>query len=123
MEKKSVFHPPEASFLGEDGTVLPVFRNTMEKLLQERLNEVMPKLRTARDVGPDCTCPPEETVRRVCSGPPSCAGLAPPGAASGMPPPRRTDGRTSATEVRARACSLRPSCGAGPDQGNNLEGI
>ncbi|KAJ8405509.1 hypothetical protein AAFF_G00319820 [Aldrovandia affinis] len=45
MEKKSVFHPPEASFLAEDGTVLPVFRDTIEQLLQEKLNEAMPKLR------------------------------------------------------------------------------
>lgn len=35
MQKNSVFQPPEGSFLGEDGTVLPVFRNTIEKLLQE----------------------------------------------------------------------------------------
>ncbi|KAJ8337547.1 hypothetical protein SKAU_G00365130 [Synaphobranchus kaupii] len=48
----------EASFLGEDGTVSPVLRDTIEKLLQERLSEVMPKVRAARDVGPDCTCPP-----------------------------------------------------------------
>ncbi|KAG7465156.1 hypothetical protein MATL_G00173280 [Megalops atlanticus] len=66
MEKKSVFHPPEASFLGEDGTVLPVFRDTIEKLLQERLNEAIPKLRTARDVGPECSCPPG--VSRIPQG-------------------------------------------------------
>ncbi|KAJ8254632.1 hypothetical protein GJAV_G00195260, partial [Gymnothorax javanicus] len=58
METRSVFHPPEASFLGADGTVLPVFRDTIEKLLQERMNEVLPKVRTARDVSQDCVCPP-----------------------------------------------------------------
>ncbi|KAI1898439.1 hypothetical protein AGOR_G00072360 [Albula goreensis] len=58
MEKKSVFHPPEAAFLSEDGTVLPVFRDTIEKLLQERLIEALPKLRTVRDVGQGCSCPP-----------------------------------------------------------------
>ncbi|XP_062311286.1 collagen alpha-1(XXIII) chain-like, partial [Osmerus eperlanus] len=57
-EKTSVFHPPESAFLREDGTVIPALRDSVEMLLQERLNEIIPKLRSARDVAQECSCPP-----------------------------------------------------------------
>ncbi|XP_052344065.1 collagen alpha-1(XXIII) chain-like [Oncorhynchus keta] len=58
MEKNTVFNPPESAFMSEDGTVIPTPRRTIDTLLQERLSEVMPKLRMARDIPQECSCPP-----------------------------------------------------------------
>ncbi|XP_058852034.1 collagen alpha-1(XXV) chain-like isoform X1 [Acipenser ruthenus] len=61
-----VFAPAETSILTEGGTLLPVIRDTIESILQERLNEALPRLRTARDLQAQCSCPPEQdlTVRK-----------------------------------------------------------
>ncbi|XP_052374205.1 collagen alpha-1(XXIII) chain-like [Oncorhynchus keta] len=64
LEKNTVFNPPESAFTREDGTVLPALRSSIETLLQERLSEVMPKLRTARDVPQECSCPPGPPGKR-----------------------------------------------------------
>ncbi|KAL0974011.1 hypothetical protein UPYG_G00214230 [Umbra pygmaea] len=58
MEKNTVFNPPESIFTREDGTVLPALRSSFETLLQERLSQVIPKLRTVRDTPQECSCPP-----------------------------------------------------------------
>ncbi|XP_064181488.1 collagen alpha-1(XXIII) chain-like [Anguilla rostrata] len=74
----------------------------MEKLLQERLNEVMPKLRTARDVGPDCTCPPAPGSLGVRPPPPGGKGLlAGPPCANGVPGSRNSE-RWSSENSEAR---------------------
>ncbi|KAJ8015281.1 hypothetical protein DPEC_G00024490 [Dallia pectoralis] len=62
MENSKVFSLPESAL---DGTVLPGQRSSYETL-HERLSQVMPKLRTARDVNQDCTCPP---VTQITSPP------------------------------------------------------
>ncbi|KAG7484574.1 hypothetical protein MATL_G00050850 [Megalops atlanticus] len=56
MEKRSIPHP-SASVLSEEGTV-PALRDTIEKIIQERIAETIPKLRAARDVAQECSCPP-----------------------------------------------------------------
>ncbi|XP_026119028.1 collagen alpha-1(XXV) chain-like [Carassius auratus] len=42
----------------KDISVPQELRESIETLLQERVNEAMPKLRVARDVTQDCNCPP-----------------------------------------------------------------
>ncbi|KAL4631322.1 collagen alpha-1(XXIII) chain-like [Arapaima gigas] len=58
LEKVQMIHRPEMSFLGEDGSVVPALRETVEKLLQEKLSEALPLHRVTRDLAPHCSCPP-----------------------------------------------------------------
>ncbi|KAK2839074.1 hypothetical protein Q7C36_013888 [Tachysurus vachellii] len=41
-----------------DGPVTEELRDSVRSLVQETLSELMPKLRTARDVNHECVCPP-----------------------------------------------------------------
>ncbi|GLD62132.1 collagen alpha-1(XXIII) chain-like isoform X1 [Lates japonicus] len=59
MDKASISHPPHRAFLNEDGTLIPELSTSIGKLVEEKVVVLMPKVRTARDVGPECSCPPE----------------------------------------------------------------
>ncbi|KAJ8276302.1 hypothetical protein COCON_G00080540 [Conger conger] len=54
MEKRSTLHQ-SPSVLFEEGTAL---RETIEKVVQEKIAQAMPKLRASRDVAQECACPP-----------------------------------------------------------------
>lgn len=93
MDKASVFHPPHSAFLNEDGTLIPELSTSVGKLVEEKVVLLMPKLRTARDVGPECSCPPGppgkrgRMGRRGEPGPPGKAGR------DGYPGPLGLDGK------------------------------
>ncbi|XP_073668209.1 collagen alpha-1(XXIII) chain [Paramisgurnus dabryanus] len=54
----------------QDSSVSKDLRTSIETLLQERLNEAMPKLRVARDVTQECNCPPGPPGKRGRKGDP-----------------------------------------------------
>ncbi|CAN9514920.1 unnamed protein product [Ophioblennius macclurei] len=64
VEKASVFQPPHQSLLTEDGTLISDLRTPIAKLVEERVAGLMPKLRTARDIGQECSCPPGPPGKR-----------------------------------------------------------
>ncbi|XP_062855703.1 collagen alpha-1(XXIII) chain-like [Trichomycterus rosablanca] len=49
---------------GAGGSGSEELHNTVQILLQERLSELMPKLRKTRDVGQECVCPPGPPGKR-----------------------------------------------------------
>ncbi|XP_016398340.1 collagen alpha-1(XXV) chain-like, partial [Sinocyclocheilus rhinocerous] len=77
----------------KDVSVPLELRESIEALLQERLNEAMPKLRVVRDVTQDCNCPPGppgkrgRMGRRGDPGPPGKPGR------DGYPGPLGLDGK------------------------------
>lgn len=81
MQKASVFHPPHMAFLNEDGSLIPELENPIGQLVEEKVESVMPKLRPARDVAQECSCPPGppgkrgRIGRRGEPGPPGPLGL------------------------------------------------
>ncbi|KAJ8387874.1 hypothetical protein AAFF_G00149090 [Aldrovandia affinis] len=56
MEEISVLHPSASVLTGEGG--VPALRDTIEKMLQERIAQAIPKLRATREVNQECSCPP-----------------------------------------------------------------
>ncbi|KAG5844213.1 hypothetical protein ANANG_G00159900, partial [Anguilla anguilla] len=62
MEKRSTLHQ-SASVLIEEGTV-PALRDTIEKVVQERIAQTIPKLRMTREVEQECACPPGPPGKR-----------------------------------------------------------
>lgn len=64
MQKASVFHPPHMAFLNGDGTLIPELENPIGQLVEEKVESMMPKVRPARDVGQECTCPPGPPGKR-----------------------------------------------------------
>ncbi|KAG8004091.1 hypothetical protein GBF38_008180, partial [Nibea albiflora] len=66
MNKASVFHPPHSAFLNQDGTLVPELSTPIGKLVDEKVVVLMPKLRTTRDVGQECSCPPGTFLSVLC---------------------------------------------------------
>ncbi|KAF1384601.1 hypothetical protein PFLUV_G00121900 [Perca fluviatilis] len=58
MDKASIFQPPHGACLNEDGTLIPELSTSIGRLVEEKVDVLMPKFRTARDVGQECSCPP-----------------------------------------------------------------
>lgn len=58
MNKASIFQPQHRAFLNEDGTLIPELSSPIGRLVEEKVVVLMPKLRTTRDVGQECNCPP-----------------------------------------------------------------
>ncbi|XP_030224672.1 collagen alpha-1(XXIII) chain-like [Gadus morhua] len=63
MDKISILQPSHSAFLKEDGTLIPELSTPIEKLVEEKLT-VIPKLRSARDVAQECSCPPGPPGKR-----------------------------------------------------------
>ncbi|XP_010793849.1 collagen alpha-1(XXIII) chain [Notothenia coriiceps] len=57
MDKASIFQPHRAC-LNEDGTLTPELSSSVGKFVEEKVVVLLPKLRTTRDVGQECSCPP-----------------------------------------------------------------
>ncbi|TKS72439.1 hypothetical protein D9C73_006513 [Collichthys lucidus] len=68
MNKASVFHPPHRDFLNTDGTLVPELSTPIGRLVEEKVVVLMPKLRTTRDVGQECSCPPDLPSCPLLSG-------------------------------------------------------
>ncbi|KAL6117737.1 col23a1 [Pungitius sinensis] len=64
MDKGSTFTPPRATCLNEDGTLIPELGTSIGRLVEEKVVVLMPKLRTARDLGQECSCPPGPPGKR-----------------------------------------------------------
>ncbi|XP_056238232.1 collagen alpha-1(XXIII) chain-like isoform X2 [Seriola aureovittata] len=64
MDKASIFSPPHRAFLNEDGTLIPELSSPIGKLVKEEMVVLMPKMRTTRDVGQECSCPPGPPGKR-----------------------------------------------------------
>ncbi|KAM7000360.1 uncharacterized protein LKV04_005277 [Tautogolabrus adspersus] len=64
MGKASIFQPKHAAFLNEDGTLIPDLSTSIGRLVEEKIGQMTPKMRTARDVGQDCSCPPGPPGKR-----------------------------------------------------------
>ncbi|KAJ4945541.1 hypothetical protein JOQ06_023225 [Pogonophryne albipinna] len=58
MDKASIFQPPHRACLNEDGTLTPELSSSVGKFVEEKVVVLLPKLRTTRDVGQECSCPP-----------------------------------------------------------------
>ncbi|KAK2904068.1 hypothetical protein Q8A73_010725 [Channa argus] len=58
LDKASLFHPQHRACLNEDGTLISELSTSVGKLVEEKVAVLMPKMRTARDVGQECSCPP-----------------------------------------------------------------
>ncbi|MED6286762.1 hypothetical protein CHARACLAT_009437 [Characodon lateralis] len=58
MDKASILQAPQRSFKNEDGALISELSAPVRMLVEEKVAALMPKLRTARDVGQECSCPP-----------------------------------------------------------------
>ncbi|XP_068447077.1 collagen alpha-1(XXIII) chain [Clinocottus analis] len=63
-DKAFIFHPPHSACLNEDGTLIPELSRSIGKLVEEKVGTLMPKFRTTRDVGQECSCPPGPPGKR-----------------------------------------------------------
>ncbi|XP_014847645.1 PREDICTED: collagen alpha-1(XXIII) chain-like [Poecilia mexicana] len=93
MDKAPILQAPQRSFKYEDGTLVSELSATVGTLVEEKVAALMPKLRTARDVGQECSCPPGppgkrgRIGRRGEPGPPGKVGR------DGYPGPLGLDGK------------------------------
>ncbi|KAK2849235.1 hypothetical protein Q5P01_009069 [Channa striata] len=64
LDKASLVHQRHGACLNEDGTLIPELGASVGKLLDEKVALLMPKKRTAREVGQECSCPPGPPGKR-----------------------------------------------------------
>lgn len=64
MDKASIFQPPHRACLNEDGTLIPELSTSVGRLVEEKVGVLMPKSRTTRDAGQECSCPPGPPGKR-----------------------------------------------------------
>ncbi|KAL3972897.1 lumican [Sarotherodon galilaeus] len=62
LDKASIFQHPNRAFVNEDGTLLSELSTPIGKLVEEKVVALTPKVRPARDVGQECSCPPGTCV-------------------------------------------------------------
>lgn len=80
------------AFLNQDGTLVAELRTPIEKLLEEKVS-LIPKLRTARDVAQECSCPPGPPGKRGRMGRRGDPGPPGKGGRDGFPGPLGMDGK------------------------------
>ncbi|CAG01201.1 unnamed protein product [Tetraodon nigroviridis] len=56
--KAPVSETPRVVFVDDEGSLIPELAAPVGQLVEQKVEVLMPKFRTARDVGQECVCPP-----------------------------------------------------------------